>query len=136
MVVLKSERTMALMRGDRVLKVYRIALGRYAKGAKRQEGDAKTPEGIYTLDYELKNSSFYRALHINYPNSRDIARARAEGVEPGGKIMIHGIANYWTANELGHPRLDWTQGCIAVDNNEMDEIIAMIQLPARIEIHP
>ncbi len=135
-VVLKSERRMALMRGDRVLKVYRIALGRYAKGAKRQRGDAKTPEGVYTLDYVLKKSSFYRALHINYPSARDTAWARARGVRPGGDIVIHGIANYWTANEIGHPKLDWTQGCIAVDNHEMDEIIATVQLPAQIEIHP
>lgn len=135
-VVLKSERKLVLMRGDRVLKVYRVALGRYAEGAKRRQGDAKTPEGAYVLDYKLSKSSFYKALHISYPNAQDIARVRSVGADPGGKIMIHGIANDWTANEIGHPRLDWTQGCIAVDNHEMDEIIAMVQLPAPIEIHP
>jgi murein L,D-transpeptidase YafK len=135
-VVLKAERRLVLMRGDQVLKVYRVALGRYAKGAKRRQGDAKTPEGTYTLDYRLDNSAFYKAIHISYPNPRDRARARSMGVDPGGKIMIHGIANGWTPVELGHPSLDWTQGCIAVTNREMDEIWRLVKTGTPIEIHP
>ena len=135
-VVLKGERRLVLMRGDQVLKVYRVALGRYAKGAKRRQGDAKTPEGVYTLDYRLNKSGFYKAIHISYPNRRDRARAQSMGVDPGGKIMIHGIANGWTPGEIGHPSLDWTQGCIAVTNHEMDEIWRLVKPGTPIEIHP
>lgn len=135
-VVLKGERKLVLMRGDEVLKVYRVALGRYADGAKTRQGDAKTPEGTYTLDYRLTNSAFYKAIHISYPNARDAARARANGVDPGGKIMIHGIANDWTARQLNHPDLDWTQGCIAVTNREIEEIWASVRDGTPIEIYP
>ena len=135
-VVLKSRRRMVLMRGDRVIKVYRIALGRYPKGAKREQGDAKTPEGVYTIDFQVSRSGFYKALHVSYPNRQDIAQARARGVDAGGRIMIHGIANSWTAAELNHPALDWTQGCIAVTNREMDEILSLVRVPTLIEIFP
>ncbi len=135
-VVLKSQRQMVLMRGDRVIKVYRVALGRYPKGAKREKGDAKTPEGLYSLDFQVGRSGFYKALHVSYPNRQDIARARARSVDPGGRIMIHGIANSWTAAELNHPNLDWTQGCIAVTNREMDEILSLVRVPTPIEIFP
>ncbi len=135
-VVLKSQRKMVLMRGDRVIKVYRVALGRYPNGAKREKGDAKTPEGLYNLDFQVERSGFYKALHVSYPNRQDIAQARARGVDPGGRIMIHGIANSWTATELNHPNLDWTQGCIAVTNREMDEILSLVRVPTPIEIFP
>ena len=138
LVVLKGERRLVLMRGDRVLRVYRVALGRYPKGAKKREGDAKTPEGTYKVDYRLDSdrSKFYRALHISYPNNRDRARARRMGVSPGGQIMIHGLPTKWSAKDVGHPRLDWTQGCIAVTNREIDEIWAMVSDGTTIEIHP
>jgi len=138
LVVLKGERRLVLMRGDRVLKVYRVALGRYPKGHKTREGDAKTPEGTYTVDYRIDSdrSKFYRALHISYPNRKDRANARRLGVDPGGQIMIHGLPTKWSAKEVGHPRLDWTQGCIALTNREMDEIWAMVADGTEIEIHP
>jgi murein L,D-transpeptidase YafK len=135
-VVLKGERKLVLMRGDQVLKVYRVALGRYAKGAKTRLGDAKTPEGSYTLDYRLSKSAFHRAIHISYPNARDRALARSQGVEPGGKIMIHGLAKNWTADDLNHPNLDWTQGCIAVTNREIEEIWRLVSDGTPIDIHP
>ncbi len=137
-VVLKGERRLVLMRDDRMLRVYNVALGRYPKGHKQRKGDAKTPEGIYTIDYRIDSnkSKFYRALHISYPNDRDKARAEARGVNPGGQIMIHGLPNNWTAKQLDHPRLDWTQGCIAVTNREIDEIWAMVRDGTTIEIHP
>ena len=137
-VVLKGERRLVLMRGDRVLKVYRVALGRYPKGHKTRKGDAKTPEGTYTLDYRLDSdrSNFYRALHISYPNDRDRASAAARGVHPGGQIMIHGLPTNWSAKDVGHPKLDWTQGCIALTNKEMDEVWQMVSDGTRIEIHP
>jgi len=138
LVVLKGERRLVLMRGVRVLKVYQVALGRYPKGAKRREGDAKTPEGTYTVDYRLDSdrSKFYRALHISYPNNRDQVHAQQMGVRPGGQIMIHGLPTKWSAKDVGHPRIDWTQGCIAVTNREIDEIWAMVDDGTTIEIHP
>ncbi|MEE2996445.1 MAG: L,D-transpeptidase family protein [Pseudomonadota bacterium] len=137
-VVLKSERRMVLMKGDDVLKVYRIALGRYPKGHKVKRGDARTPEGQYTIDYRVDSnrSKFYRALHVSYPNSRDRAQAAKLGVHPGGQIMIHGLPLNWSAKDVGHPKLDWTQGCIALTNREMDEVWAMVSDGTRIEIHP
>ena len=137
-VVLKSERRMVLMRGDDVLKVYRIALGRYPKGHKVKRGDARTPEGRYRIDYRFDSnrSKFYRALHISYPNSRDRAEAAELGVHPGGQIMIHGLPINWSAKDVGHPKLDWTQGCIALTNQEMDEVWEMVPDGTRIEIYP
>ena len=137
-VVLKSERQMILMQGDAVLRIYRVALGRYPKGPKVKKGDAKTPEGNYTIDYRFDSdrSKFYRSLHISYPNSRDRARALERGVHPGGQIMIHGLPTNWSANDVGHPYLDWTQGCIALTNPEMDEIWEMVSNGTRIEIYP
>ena len=136
LVVLKTERKLVLMKGAQVLRIYRVALGRYPKGHKQQQGDAKTPEGAYTIDFKLRDSAFYRAIRISYPNQRDITYARARGVDPGGKIMIHGLPNRMSAERVGHPRLDWTQGCIAVTNREMDEIWRMVDAGTPIEIHP
>lgn len=138
LVVLKGERRLVLMRGDRVIKVFRVALGRYPKGHKVRQGDARTPEGTYKVDYRLDSdkSKFYRALHISYPNQRDRARARQLGVDPGGQIMIHGLPTKWSAKDVGHPRLDWTQGCIALTNREMDQVWEMVDDGTTIEIHP
>ena len=115
-----------------------MALGRYPEGHKSRQGDAKTPEGSYTIDYRIDSdrSKFYRALHISYPNARDRARASQLGVDPGGQIMIHGLPTHWSAKDVGHPKLDWTQGCIALTNREMDEIWQMVSDGTRIEIHP
>lgn len=137
-VVLKAQRRLVLMRGEQVLRVFRVALGRYPKGHKIKSGDARTPEGSYTLDYRLglDESRFYKAIHISYPNQVDVARARFLGVEPGGRIMIHGLPKKWSAGQLNHPDLDWTQGCIAVTNKEIDEIWAMVEDGTRIDIRP
>jgi murein L,D-transpeptidase YafK len=138
LVVLKGERRMVLMRGDRVMKVFRVALGRYPKGHKTREGDARTPEGTYKVDYRLDSdkSKFYRALHISYPNRADRERANRLGIDPGGQIMIHGLPTRWSAKDVGHPRLDWTQGCIALTNREMDQVWKMVDDGTTIEIHP
>lgn len=135
-IVLKTERKLVAMQGDRILRVFRVALGRYAKGPKRRQGDAKTPEGRYTLDYKLEDSAFYRAIHISYPNEYDLRAAQMRGVDPGGKIMIHGLPNKMSADRVGHPVIDWTQGCIAVTNREMDILWQMIDPGTPIEIHP
>jgi murein L,D-transpeptidase YafK len=135
-VVLKSERRLALMHGDKVLDVFTVALGRYAKGHKISEGDQRTPEGNYVLEEKLAKSKFYRALLISYPNSRDVARARHLGLRPGGKVEIHGLPNGWDARTLNHPSFDWTDGCIAVTNREMDRIWARVDAGTPIEIYP
>ncbi len=135
-VVFKSERKLVLMRGEDVIKVYEVALGRYAKGHKVADGDQRTPEGSYTLDYRLPRSAFHKAIHISYPNDEDAARAAALGVNPGGRIMIHGLPNKVPASAVNHPKLDWTQGCIAVTNREMDEIWAAVDDGTPIEIYP
>jgi murein L,D-transpeptidase YafK len=136
LVVMKSQHRLVLMRGDRVIKMYRVALGRYPEGAKVEEGDERTPEGAYVIDRRLADSNFYKAIHISYPNAQDRARARALGVKPGGAIMIHGLPNDWTARQVGHPFLDWTTGCIAVTDREMDELWRVVRIGTPIYIYP
>ncbi|SHO57523.1 L,D-transpeptidase family protein [Vibrio quintilis] len=130
----KSERMMYLIKGNQVVKQFRIALGANPKGHKRQRGDEKTPEGTYTLDYKKEDSSFYRAMHISYPNAQDIANARRAGVSPGGLIMVHGQKNGF--GRLGHvaQRFNWTDGCIALTNREMDEFMALVKVGTTIRI--
>ncbi len=135
-VVFKGERKLVLMRGDSVVKIYRVALGRNATGHKIKEGDDRTPEGDYVLDSRLRESDFYRAIHISYPNWYDRARAEFLGVDPGGAIMIHGMPNDVPQDYVGHPAIDWTNGCIAVTNHEMDEIWAMVEDGTEINIYP
>ena len=107
---------MLLLRGESILRSYRIALGRDPVGHKMQEGDGRTPQGRYTIDRRNPKSKYYLALHISYPEPDDVARARAAELDPGGDIMIHGLRDSTPAPG------DWTQGCIAVTNDEMDEI--------------
>jgi murein L,D-transpeptidase YafK len=135
-VVLKSERKMALMRGERVLDVFTVALGRYAKGQKQREGDQRTPEGRYVLEEKLEKSKFYRAIKISYPTPQQAAWARQQGLRPGGMVEIHGLPNGWTARQLNHPKFDWTDGCIAVTNAEMDRVWARVDAGTPIEIYP
>ena len=133
-VVDKSARIMQLMSKDKVIKSYHIALGDNPKGHKRQEGDERTPEGVYTLDYKNENSIAYRSIHISYPNTDDVAQAKARGVSPGGAIMIHGQMNGYEKFTHFNQQRDWTDGCIAVTNDEMDEIMAAVEIGTPIEI--
>lgn len=121
-MVRKGERRMDLMARGRVVRTYRIALGWNPVGHKVREGDGRTPEGAYIIDWRNPNSSFHRSLHISYPRRTDQATAAGLGVDPGGAIMIHGLPNRATADIVGHPYEDWTNGCIAVTSEEMDEI--------------
>ncbi len=132
----KSERRMSLLRGDDVIKTYSISLGANANGHKQQEGDERTPEGHYVLDWRNPRSSFHRAIHISYPNAQDRRDARRRGVAPGGNVLIHGLPNGfdWAAGFLG--LVDWTDGCIAVNNAEMDEIWRSVPDGTPIEIKP
>lgn len=135
-VVYKGERILQLKRAGNVLKSYPIALGRDPRGPKRQEGDGRTPEGVYTLDWRNPNSQFYRAIHISYPRPGVDEHARRWGVSPGGLIMLHGLPNGVPAERIGHPRRDWTDGCIALTNEEMDEIWARVEDGTTIIIYP
>jgi murein L,D-transpeptidase YafK len=135
-VVYKSERILQLKRAGRLLKAFPIALGREPTGPKLKEGDGRTPEGVYTLDWRNPDSRFYRALHISYPRTGEGVHATRWGVSPGGAIMLHGLPNGISAEEIGHPRRDWTDGCIALTNAEIDEIWERVDDGTTIIIYP
>jgi murein L,D-transpeptidase YafK len=121
-VVEKSARRLTLLRQGVVLAQYPIALGGAPEGHKSREGDERTPEGLYHLDWRNPNSVAHLSLHISYPDAGDRAAALAAGVDPGGNIMIHGLPNGWGFLGALHRRFDWTDGCIGVTNEEMREI--------------
>jgi|SRR5208282_2555166 len=135
-VIVKSTRTMTLMSGDKILKTYKVALGTQPIGAKERVGDHKTPEGEYVVDAKKDKSRFHRALHVSYPNAADRARARKLSASPGGDIEIHGLGDKYGWIGSAHRKIDWTDGCIAVTNEEIDEIFAMVPVGTRIEIKP
>ncbi len=135
-VVYKSERMLQLMRGDEVLKEARIWLGLSPRGHKQEEGDSRTPEGRYLLTKRNPNSDFFLSILVNYPNSRDVARAARRGVSPGGQIMIHGLPNEPSRTEEYYRLADWTDGCIAVTNSDMVDIWLMTSANTPIEILP
>ncbi|GAB6182501.1 L,D-transpeptidase family protein [Thermodesulfovibrio hydrogeniphilus] len=124
------------MKEGKILKAYRVALGKNPVGAKYAQGDGKTPEGRYYIVGRNPNSNFYKSLKISYPNERDIEKAIRLGVNPGGGIMIHGLSK--NVEYLGkyHILDDWTEGCIAVTNEEMDEIWMLVAEGTPIEILP
>ena len=137
-LVKKSERKLVLLKDGEIFRHYDIALGDSPKGHKQFEGDERTPEGNYTLDWRNSNSKFYRSIHISYPNEQDEDFAQAQGRSAGGMIMIHGQPNkkHDTMSAWILDQMDWTDGCIAVKNYEMDEIWAAIDNGTPIEIHP
>jgi murein L,D-transpeptidase YafK len=122
MVAEKSARRLSVFRDSNLLKTYRIALGRSPVGAKRQEGDMKTPEGIYKIDGRNPQSSFHLALHVSYPSDEDDRLAAERGVPAGFDIMIHGIQNGRGWIGAFHRWKDWTAGCIAVTDEEIEEL--------------
>ncbi|HEY4744870.1 MAG TPA: L,D-transpeptidase family protein [Desulfuromonadaceae bacterium] len=135
-VVLKRERLLMLLKGGEILRRYRVALGRQPLGRKFRQGDGKTPEGLYVLDRRNAASRFYRSLHISYPNAADVALARRCGVDPGRDIMIHGLPRGFEELGSAHTARNWTKGCIAVSNGEMDEIWHLVPDGTPIEIKP
>ena len=134
--VFKGERRLELKRDGRVLKRYRVALGFAPTGHKQQEGDGRTPEGRYEIDGRNPRSAFHLSLRVSYPDAQDKARAAAAGVPPGGDIFIHGQPNGLRGFFTGHPRKDWTVGCVAVSDREMREIWSLVPTGARVVIHP
>lgn len=134
-VVNKAARKMYLMHNETVLRDYEFELGFAPVGDKQIEGDGKTPEGTYIIDRRNPNSQFHLSLGISYPNAQDIAEARALGKDPGGDIFIHGQPNAFKRRR-GSVGDDWTWGCIAVTNREMEEIYAMVKNGTVITIRP
>lgn len=135
-IVEKSARRLTLLQRGRVLKAYRVALGPTPIGHKEREGDGRTPEGLYHIDYRKSDSAFHLALHISYPNSSDVEVARRKGHSPGGAIMIHGIRNGLGWMGKLHLFVDWTAGCIAVTNPEIEELWWAVPVGTPIEIRP
>lgn len=136
LVVRKRARRMELWRGDEVLRSFRIALGFQPEGPKMREGDGRTPEGRYRLDRFMPRSAFYRAIRISYPEPDDRRRAAAMGVRPGGLIMIHGLDPALAGWGRDHWMFNWTNGCIAVTNHEMDILWRSVAPGTPIEINP
>lgn len=127
---------MQLYQGEHLLKSYRIALGGNPTGPKIRQGDHKTPEGIYRIDAKNARSQFHLSLHISYPNENDRANARKLGVAPGGDIMIHGLPDRYAYLGSLHTKYDWTDGCIAVTNAEIEEIWKLVPTGTEVEIRP
>jgi murein L,D-transpeptidase YafK len=134
-VVEKSDHRMKLLDHGRVLRTYSVSLGPDL-GPKQKQGDGRTPEGRYVIDSRNASSKFHRALHVSYPNAADRARARRMGVNPGGDIMIHGLPNGWGKLGKLHLARDWTAGCIAVTDAEIEEIWKLVPNGTVVEIRP
>ncbi len=130
----KSDEKLYLLKEGAVIAEYSVSFGANPKGHKQQEGDERTPEGSYVLDYKKEDSEFYRAIHISYPNEEDRKSATERGVDPGGAIMIHGQRNWLGWLSFITQRFNWTDGCIAVTNVEMDEIWDSVPVNTPIEI--
>ncbi|WP_413578713.1 L,D-transpeptidase family protein [Bdellovibrio sp. HCB290] len=136
-VISKDRKKLYALRSDVVLKIYDVAFGGAPYGHKQFEGDNKTPEGTYTIDSKNPESLFYRGLHISYPNKADRAYAKSKGKSAGGDIMIHGFPNDPTKNALVtavHPFYNWTSGCIAVTNLEIEQLYMMTGKGTTVEI--
>jgi len=134
-----SARKMMLLADGKVIRTYQISLGANPKGHKRERGDERTPEGNYILDYRNSSSKFYKSIHISYPNAEDIAAARKRGVHPGGMIFIHGTPNEAPKNrviQMLFKTVNWTDGCIAVSDRDMDEIWKLVRDGTPIRIDP
>ena len=132
----KKERRLTLLSKGEVIKTYKIALGGNPVGPKERQDDNKTPEGTYIIDSRNGNSGFHLALRISYPNEQDIRRAKQLGVSPGGDIMIHGLKNDFSLVGAYHAEVDWTNGCIAVTNQEMEDIYKFVPNGTTVEIRP
>jgi murein L,D-transpeptidase YafK len=132
----KAARTLTLLHGGNIISSYQVSLGAAPKEHKMCEGDGRTPEGRYSIDSKNSRSRFHLSLHVSYPDAEDRGRAQRQGVSPGGDIMIHGLPNGLSWLDRLHRQRDWTDGCVAVTNREMDEIWARVAPGTAIEIRP
>jgi murein L,D-transpeptidase YafK len=135
-VITKHERRLDLISNNQIIKSYKISLGLVPKGHKEYEGDKKTPEGLYFINDKNPNSGYHKNLGISYPNEQDIKHAESIGKSPGGLIKIHGIKNGFAWIGRFHLLFDWTLGCIAVTNREIDELYENVEIGTPIEIRP
>jgi murein L,D-transpeptidase YafK len=136
-VVDKSRQLLHLLQDDHLMRSYNIAMGANPVGHKREQGDERTPEGNYLIEYKNPNSKYHLSLAIDYPNPQDQEYARANGFSPGGDIMIHGLPNkWWRRMFVNHPENNWTDGCIAVTNEEIQEIWDFVEAGTKIELCP
>jgi murein L,D-transpeptidase YafK len=135
-LVVKSERKLYLLKAGRILRSFNISLGLVPTGPKRREGDFRTPEGRYRLEARNADSDYFLSIKISYPNAQDVARAHAQGIDPGGQIMIHGLPNEPKYDLRRYQGSDWTDGCIAVSNSDMVDIWLMTGESTPIEIRP
>lgn len=135
-VILKKDHVMELLAGGKVIRTYKVALGQGGLAPKQREGDARTPEGHYAIDAKYEHSKYHKALHVSYPSAEDRKRAARQRVSPGGAIMIHGLPNGkgWVGGR--HRLFDWTLGCVAVTDEEIDEIFALVPVGTPVEIRP
>jgi|SRR5271155_4702956 len=135
-VIEKSARSMKLMYHGEIIKTYKVALSRVPVGPKERTGDHKVPEGDYVVDAKNPQSRFHLALHISYPNATDRERARKLGAAPGGNIEIHGLDKAYAWVGSLQRAVDWTDGCIAVTNPEIEEIFLLVRVGTPVEIRP
>jgi murein L,D-transpeptidase YafK len=135
-IIVKSQRTLTLMNRGQALKAYKVALGGNPVGAKEKSGDKRTPEGEYVIDSKNAKSRFHLALHISYPNAEDLKRARRLGASPGGGVEIHGLESQYAWVGSLHRQVNWTAGCVAVTNAEIEEIWALVDVGTPIDIRP
>ena len=135
-VVEKSKSRLYLMREGEAFASFRVAFGSNPKGHKQEQGDGRTPEGRYILDYKNSGSAYYKSIHISYPNAKDRKEARKRGVDPGGDIMIHGQKNGYGRLSILVQRFNWTNGCIALSDRDMDTVWNAVNPGTPIEIRP
>jgi murein L,D-transpeptidase YafK len=135
-IVEKSESRLYLMHAGKAFASFSVAFGANPEGHKQQQGDQRTPEGQYLLDYKNANSLYYKSIHISYPNERDRQAARRRGVDPGGDIMIHGQKNGYQGFSFLVQLFNWTNGCIALSNDDMDVVWEAVQPGTPIDIRP
>ena len=135
-LILKKDHLMELLAGGKVIRTYKVALGQGGLAPKEREGDGRTPEGHYVIDARYAESHYHKALHVSYPNAEDRKRAARLGVSPGGAIMIHGLPNGKGWVGAAHRLYDWTLGCIAVTDEEIDEIWNLVPVGTPVEIRP
>jgi murein L,D-transpeptidase YafK len=135
-LVVKSEHRLYLLRDGQPFKSYRVALGLNPAGHKEREGDYRTPEGQYRLDARNPSSDFFLSIHVSYPNEQDVARAQRNRWKPGGSIMIHGLPNVPRKRLEYYGFADWTDGCIALSNDDMLEVWLLTRANTPIEIRP
>jgi murein L,D-transpeptidase YafK len=135
-LILKKDHVMELLAGGKVIHTYKVVLGQGGLAPKVRQGDGRTPEGHYIIDAKYANSEYHKALHISYPNAEDRKRAARLGVSPGGSILIHGLPNGKGYIGAAHRLYDWTLGCIAVTDEEIDEVWKLVAVGTPVEIRP